>query len=97
VGDRFGLAGCLEELAALLGEMGDRSTVATLMGAAEALRDGIGAPLPPYRRDVWDSLAQRVRDELGDERFERAHSEGASLAAAQAIELAQRLLDVDEA
>lgn len=47
MGDREGLAAPLEGLAAVAGRLGKLERAYRLYGAAEALRDSIGSPLPP--------------------------------------------------
>ena len=47
MGDREGLAAPLEGLAAVAGRLGNLEGPSRLYGAAEALRDAIGSPLPP--------------------------------------------------
>jgi non-specific serine/threonine protein kinase len=47
LGARWSIAYCLEGLAGVAAHRGDGGRAARLWGAAEALREGIGAPLPP--------------------------------------------------
>ncbi|KPV48873.1 hypothetical protein SE17_35725, partial [Kouleothrix aurantiaca] len=60
VGDRRRIAFCLEGLArALLPEQCDAA--AQLLGAAEALREAIGAPLPPSEQAAYAASVVQVR------------------------------------
>ena len=63
LGDREGLAECLEVLAGAAGALDQPLRAAQLFGAAEALRESIGAPLVPadHVGDVQTMLAARCR------------------------------------
>src|SRR5207253_7729269 len=54
VNDRGGIAVCLEGLARIAGAQRRPNRAARLFGAAEALREALGAPLPPAQRLVHD-------------------------------------------
>jgi predicted ATPase len=84
VGDNLGVAISLEVLAcaAAASEQSDRA--ARLVGAAEALREAIGAPLTVAERPKFDQAVASSRTELGDDSFHVAR-------------LAGRTLSVDEA
>ena len=63
---------------------------ARLFAAAQALRKSIGHPDPvlkPLNYD-YEALIARTRDELGDEAFEAAFSEGLAMSAGEAVEYA---------
>ena len=51
-------------------------TAARLLGAAQGLRDEVGADLPPVRRRPIDDVTNRVRAVLGDRQFEQAWKAG---------------------
>jgi non-specific serine/threonine protein kinase len=78
-GDTRGMSWCLAVLAcaAVAGKRPNRA--ARLWGAAEGLSESIGAPLPPFIRDVAELALSAVRRELGDERFAAAWTEGRQL------------------
>ncbi len=81
-GERRGVAECLEALATVRpGDDPERATV--LLGAAGALREATGAPLPAGDRAVHEGLVSDLRDRLGEASFDGAWQRG-------------RLLDVDE-
>lgn len=81
-GEQRGVAECLEALAAA-GYTGDPERAAVLLGAADAIREAIGAPRPASDRMSHDRLIAAVRHSLGEEAFDAGWQQG-------------RLLDVDE-
>src|SRR5208283_1875669 len=80
----------LECLGTLAGEAGSHREAARLFGAAEAIRRRMGA----VRFKVWDAdyeaSVAAVRDALGEQDFDSAWDEGASMSTEQAIAYAQR-------
>lgn len=79
LGNRLGVAEALEGVAALGGEWevaahAERS--ARLLGAAEALRGAIGAPLAPADRSFRERVITAVHIALGDEAFKEAWAAG---------------------
>jgi DNA-binding CsgD family transcriptional regulator len=86
----LGVSDTLECLAALAGDAGSHREAARLFGAADAIRQLMGA----VRFKVWDASHEAavaaVRDALGDEDFESAWAEGAALSIGEAIACAQR-------
>jgi tetratricopeptide (TPR) repeat protein len=78
-GDRLGIAQCLEGLAgvAAMGDQLDRG--ARLTGAAEALRDAIGAPPIPAERRAFDQTIATLREALGDDAFEAQRAAGRAM------------------
>lgn len=79
LGVRQPIAGCLEGLAAVLCAARRPSDAATLLGAAEALREDISSPLPAReRQDVTHTLKQ-VRVALGGRAFASAVAAGRAL------------------
>lgn len=81
-GERRGVAECLEALADVR-HAADPAPAAVLLGAAGALREAIGAPLPPGDRAAHDRLVRTLRAALGEVSFETEWQRG-------------RLLDVEE-
>jgi tetratricopeptide (TPR) repeat protein len=59
---------------------------ARLFGAAEALREAIGAPRPPSIRVHYEMSLTAVRTQLGAEGFARAFTKGRALSVEQAVE-----------
>ena len=80
----------LECLAGLAGEAGSNREAARLFGAAEAIRQRMGA----VRFKVWDAgyeaSVAALRDAMGEKDFESAWVEGAALSTDEAIAYAQR-------
>jgi non-specific serine/threonine protein kinase len=87
-GARALLAWCLAGLAgaAVLDEEPDRA--ACLWGAAEALRQSIGARQAPASRATRDRLMAAAREQLGEVAFEEAWAKGQAMTPEQAIERA---------
>jgi predicted ATPase/DNA-binding CsgD family transcriptional regulator len=98
-GDQESIAVCLEGLAAvaaaqkpgmeppvgLLPEGQGMRWAAQLWGAAEALREQIGAPLPPVYRVNYEQAVTAARLALGEQVFAIAWAEGRSLSHEQAL------------
>jgi predicted ATPase len=99
--DSGGIAECLEGLAAAMvhrqasaggtvgeppeQEVGARDAV-RLFGAAEALREAVGAPVPLFCRAAYDRAVAAARAELADAAFAAAWAHGRRLPVDQAIE-----------
>jgi hypothetical protein len=62
----------------------DAERAARLWGAAEALRERLGAPLPPNERAEYEREVAAVRQALGAEGFAVAWAAGRSLTEEQA-------------
>jgi non-specific serine/threonine protein kinase len=94
LGDRWGIAGCLEGLAELAcaGQGPEPADIAAagrraarLFGAAEALREAIGAPRLPQEREELRREVNRVRHMLGEPAFDEVWSEGRAMTLEQVI------------
>ncbi len=84
-GNHEDIATCLEGLGAVGAVQGEQGWAARLWGAAEALRQQIGAPLPPvYRADYEHSVAA-ARAQLGEKTFAAAWAEGRTMTPEQAL------------
>ena len=92
LGRRLGTAGCLDEVAAVLASESANpsglATAARLLGAAQGLRDEVGADLPPVRRAPIDDVRARLREGLGKEQFDQAWKGGLVMTADDAVALA---------
>ena len=88
-GNTLGVAENLAGLAAVA----DASDAATathatrLLAAAMAIRETIGAPLPPAERADHDALRAHLRERLGHAAFADAWAAGSALTVAQAVAL----------
>jgi predicted ATPase/pimeloyl-ACP methyl ester carboxylesterase/DNA-binding CsgD family transcriptional regulator len=84
----------LEGVGGLASIYGQQVQGVRLAGAAEALHESIGAPLPPVWRADLDRRLEPVRRRLGEAAFAAAWGEGRALpldqAVAQALEAARR-------
>ncbi|WP_405930263.1 BTAD domain-containing putative transcriptional regulator [Streptomyces sp. NBC_00827] len=87
-----GLAGA----ASLRGPGMPAECAALLLGAADAARRGVGAPLPPAERGDVDRVAAAARAALGGPAFTEAFECGARLTAEEAVRHARTALDWPE-
>ncbi len=93
LGDRWRMASVLEEIAiALLARIDPRAAARTL-GAADALRDALGAPVPPVERTDRDWAVNTVRRRLGTAVFTAAWDEGVALGVDSAVDAALSAID----
>jgi hypothetical protein len=79
------IAACLEGLASVAIGQGEAGRAAQLWGAAEAIREQIGAPLSPADRTAYDADVARSRTMLGEEEHAAAWAAGRTLPLEQAI------------
>ncbi len=79
------IAPTLEGLAAAAAEQGEASWAARLLAAAAALRDSLGAPLPPVSRADNERCVAAARAQLGEQAFTIAWAEGQSMTWEQAL------------
>jgi non-specific serine/threonine protein kinase len=78
-GNRWYLAEALEAVAAAAARLGEAEPAARLWGAAAALRDVLGAAIPPPDRVRVDAEATAARDRLGEAIFAAALENGRAL------------------
>jgi predicted ATPase len=87
--DRSGtMARCLEVAAAVACAFGAGAHSARLLGAADALRDALGAPLPVHERLEYDHWASATLALLGARRFGALRQEGRMLSVEEAVRVA---------
>jgi len=86
VGYKLDIASGLEGLANVVATQGGFVWAARLWGAAEALRDTMGAPLPPLERPDYEHATAIARTALGAGAFTAAWTEGRTLTPEQALE-----------
>ncbi|MFG3496769.1 BTAD domain-containing putative transcriptional regulator [Streptomyces sp. NPDC047886] len=79
LGDPRARALALEGLAGAFALAGRHREAALLLGAAEAARTSVGAPLPPAERGDVDRVMTAARVGLGPREYAAAHAEGATL------------------
>ena len=79
------IAASLEGLAALEAEQGEPLQAARLWGAAEELREAIGAPMYPVSRASYEQAMALARTKLGEQPFRAAWAEGRNMTPGQAL------------
>ncbi len=84
-GDKNCLVYSFEALASLAVRETRRERGARLWGAASALRDTLGAPLPPVEREKLERETTAARQQMGEAAFARAWAEGRALTMEAAI------------
>nr|BAL59164.1 adenylate/guanylate cyclase [Candidatus Acetothermum autotrophicum] len=85
VGDKWHIALCLDRLARVAAAQGDWERAARLLGAEEALREAIGAPLPPSERDGREHTLKNAHKHLSEELFAAAWADGYAMKLDHAI------------
>jgi predicted ATPase/DNA-binding SARP family transcriptional activator len=88
IGNRLSIAYGLEGFAVLASTQEQPEQAARLWGAAEALREEIGVPLPPNEHEEYDRQVSQVRAALGAKAFAAAWMEGRAMSWEQAAEYA---------
>jgi len=90
VGDYANTAYCLEGLAAVAVARGEADRAARLLGAAQRIREEVGAAVYTYRpdRSLQERTMAAAHTQLGEPGFEQARAEGRAMAFEQAIEYA---------
>ena len=76
LGHKLGIATAIEELGAVCAVNGDCQQAARLLSTAQAMREKLGAPLPPVDRGSHDALLAACRSQLGEASFSREWDEG---------------------
>lgn len=87
VGDYANIAYCLEGLASVAVARGGADRAALLLGAAERLREGIGAAVYTYwpDRSLQERTMDAARARLGEAAFEEARKRGLAMDFEQAV------------
>ena len=75
----------LEELGRVVAAQGELVWATRLFGAAEALREAMGAPVPPVERTEYEERVAAVHAVLGEVRFRAAWAQGRSMSPQQAV------------
>jgi predicted ATPase/DNA-binding CsgD family transcriptional regulator len=86
VGEKWIIPWNVEGLARVVATQGEFRWAAQLWGAAEALREGIASPLPPYDLSSYEQAVAAARRELGEEAFASAWAAGRATPLEQVIE-----------
>jgi tetratricopeptide (TPR) repeat protein len=82
------VARSVEALASLMSVQGQRERAARLFGAAEALREAAGAPIPPGDRVDYEREVAAARAAPGEDAFSVVRAEGRAMALKHAIAFA---------
>lgn len=77
LGDGVEVAECAEDIATTLARCGDPDAAARLLGFADKIRLGLGAPLNPGLRHYYDATTSRIQAALGSG-FAAARAAGAN-------------------
>ncbi len=88
MGNRWGVAYGLESFGYLAAAMQQFDRAARLLGAAQALREAIGAPLPPANTGIFEHVAGQLQLALGEDAFPRLWAEGRTLSLEEAASYA---------
>jgi hypothetical protein len=88
LGEPHIIAENLQELARVEAADGNPALAACLLGAARALRERLGEPLPGPDQARHDHLTANLRQALGDEHYQAAWDQGRSAPEQQAATLA---------
>jgi predicted ATPase/DNA-binding SARP family transcriptional activator len=87
-GDHLGLAEGFSALASTWLHHGEAGKSVRLWGAAEALRENLGTPMPPSDREKYERPRGLALAALGDEAFTASWEQGRALTWEQAVEYA---------
>ncbi len=85
LGEKWVIAVCLMGLGKVVAAQGQLAWAAQLWGAAEALRDGIGIPIPPVERADYEHSASAARVHLGERASAAAWAQGHSMTPEQVL------------
>jgi predicted ATPase/class 3 adenylate cyclase len=85
LGDLRNMVECLEGLAGVAGAQEQPERAARLLGAAEALRELLGARLPAAERAQYERRRAVARAGLGEEAFAAAWAQGRAMTLEQAV------------
>jgi non-specific serine/threonine protein kinase len=82
----YGIAHDMPAMAAAMRLDGDPVTAARILGAADQLLVDIDAKLEAMERDMYESVAEDLRKELGEEAYARARTEGAAIGWSEVVD-----------
>jgi predicted ATPase/DNA-binding XRE family transcriptional regulator len=88
LGGTLGISEGVMGLAMVASCQGDGELSAVLHGAAEAMREEIGTPIPPFVRPIRDSYLQQARSLLNEAEWQAAWDRGAGMPHDEAVSLA---------
>jgi DNA-binding CsgD family transcriptional regulator/uncharacterized protein HemY len=76
LGSKPGIAETLEGLAGVASAEGSTQQAATILGASEALREAIGAPLPPADQAIYQNVVKEINSQMKKGDIDQAWSAG---------------------
>jgi hypothetical protein len=79
------MATCVAALGCAAAGLGDVDRAARLLGAAEAMRERLGATVPGLLRKEHDARVAQTRQALGEDAFAAAWAQGRMMSADEAI------------
>jgi predicted ATPase/DNA-binding CsgD family transcriptional regulator len=85
IGSKLNIATCLEGMASVLAVGRDPAKAAHLWGAAEVLRESIGAPIWPVERASYELLVAATRVLMGETAFDTFWAEGRTMPLGQTL------------
>jgi predicted ATPase len=88
IGSQWDIAYVLEGLAHIRTSAGRPADAARLLGAAENLRETLGALRPPNEVEPYEKHVARARAAMGETKFENEWREGSKMTIAAALEFA---------
>jgi non-specific serine/threonine protein kinase len=94
IGEKWFLSRSIETLAEVHAAAGDHQRSACLFGAAESLREAVGAPVLAFYKADYDRAVAAVRQALGDTRFEGCWRLGRGLSPEDIVDFALGELDL---
>lgn len=88
IGSQWDIAYVLEGLAHIRTSAGRPADAARLLGAAENLRETLGALRPPNEVEPYEKHVARARAAMGESAFKNEWREGSKMTIAAALEFA---------
>ncbi len=85
IGSRLLIASSLERFAETVAGQGEPVRAAQLWGAAEMLREEMGAPITPLERLLHEQIVAEARTQSGEQAFAAAWSQGRNMTLEQAL------------
>ena len=93
MGIKHFIALCLEGFTGVAVAQGESERSARLLGAAEEIREAVGAPMEPSEQVEVDGYSAAVRAELDEKAFSAAWAEGRAMTVEEAIDYALKTED----
>ncbi len=87
IGHREASAYCLEGFSALARTQGNELVAAKLLGASDAIREGISVPIRALIGDLAEEYRRTLREKMGDRAYEDATGQGAAMSAEDVLAL----------